>query len=98
VRQLGSHSLSLSWPTVARVVLSPWILSALLLGLASFCIYAYLLSRVEMTLVAPLVNAVFYLVVFAVAATVFRENVTPGRVVGVGLLLAGMCLLARDGL
>jgi drug/metabolite transporter (DMT)-like permease len=95
VRQIAGRQSMLSWPTVQAAALSPWIWISVVLGLATFILYGYLLSRAEMTFVAPTINGVFYLIIFAAATFWLKEAVTPSRAAGAGLLLIAMWLLSR---
>jgi uncharacterized membrane protein len=95
VRQIAERQPTISWPTVQAAILSPWIWASVVLGLATFVLYGYLLSRAEMTFIAPTINGVFYLIIFTVATFWLKEAVTPGRAMGAGLLLVAMWLLSR---
>ncbi|UCC68129.1 MAG: hypothetical protein JSV79_13640 [Armatimonadota bacterium] len=96
MRQFPEPHPAISWRTLQFALTNPWILSSLALGLGTFVLYAYLLTKVDVTVAAPTITAVFYLVVFLVAALWLRESVTVGRAAGAALLLVAMWLLARD--
>jgi drug/metabolite transporter (DMT)-like permease len=95
VRQMGLQKLPFSLSTVQAFVGSPPVLVSMALGLAIFVLYAYLLSVAEITFVAPIVNAIFYLLIFVAGATVLGEHVTGTRAAGAALLLVAIWLLTR---
>jgi len=95
MRQLGAQGMIASWRMVPAAACSPWILASLVLGVATFVVYGYLLGRAEMTIIAPAINGVFYLIIFVVAAVWLRECVTGTRIAGAALLLVALWLLSR---
>ena len=79
---------------VARAVSNPWLLFGVVLQAGFFFIYLLLLSRDDVSLVLPL-TAIDYIVVAVLAQYMLGEIVTPVRWMGMGLIVAGVGLLAK---
>ena len=79
---------------VARAVSNPWLLFGVVLQAGFFFIYLMLLSRDDVSLILPL-TAIDYIVVAVLAQYMLGEIVTPVRWMGMGLIVAGVGLLAK---
>lgn len=79
---------------IVRAVTSPWLLLGVALQASFFFMYLTLLSRADVSQVLPM-TAMDYIVVTLLAQALLAEVVTPGRWVGIGLIAAGVFLVAR---
>jgi drug/metabolite transporter (DMT)-like permease len=79
---------------VARVLGSPWVILGIALQAVFFFMYLTLLSRAEVSQLLPL-TALDYIVVALLAQWALGEVVTPARWAGIGLIVAGVCLVSR---
>ena len=96
VRQISMQTGALSLDTLRSFAVNPYVLVSVVLGLATFLLYSYLLSLAEITFVAPIINAVFYLIIFIVGWLLLREHITSSRIVGAAMLLVAIWLLSWD--
>ncbi len=79
---------------VARAVSSPWLLVGVALQATFFFMYLALLSRADVSRVLPM-TALDYVVVAVLAQLLLAEVVTPGRWLGIGLIVLGVVLVSR---
>ena len=79
---------------VTRVVSDPRILLGVALQAGFFFLYLALLSRADVSQLLPL-TALDYVVVALLAQWALGEIVTPARWAGIGLITAGVYLVAR---
>lgn len=59
----------------------------------SFVLYIHLISKNELGYIIPLTTALVYVLVFAASFFVFKESLTLTKIVGIGLILAGLTFL-----
>jgi drug/metabolite transporter (DMT)-like permease len=79
---------------VARALSNRWLLLGVTLQATFFAMYLTLLSRAEVSQVLPM-TAVDYIVVALLAWALLGEAVTPGRWMGILLIVAGVFMVAR---
>jgi multidrug transporter EmrE-like cation transporter len=78
-----------------RLVTEPHIMGGLGCYVVSVVVWVMALSRVEVSIAYPLLSVGY--VVNAIAAWyLFGEAVTPMRLVGIGVIIVGVCLVARS--
>lgn len=87
---LAGRPLDLAW--FARAAVEPWAQALVVLEIASFVAWMYVLSRAELSVAFPLV-AVSYLLVIGLGWFGFHEAIDPIQVVGALAILAGVWLL-----
>ena len=80
---------------VARALSNPWVLLGVLLQASFFAMYLTLLSRADVSKILPMM-AMDYIVVVILAQALLGEAVTPGRWVGVALIVIGVTLVSRS--
>ena len=81
---------------LGRLLLSPWVISGLAAAfLASVC-WMLALTRLELSRAYPF-TALGLVLVFAASAAVFGETLTLGKLMGGGLIVAGICVIALYG-
>ena len=82
-------------PVGWRLATEPHIVGGLACYVISVVIWVMALSRVEVSVAYPLLSIGY--VVNAIAAWyLFGEAVTPMRLVGIGIIIVGVCLVARS--
>ncbi len=79
---------------VTRTLTNPWVLWGVVLQAAFFGLYLTLLSRADVSMILPL-TAIDYIVVVFLAQLLLAEVVTPGRWIGVALIVVGVTLVSR---
>jgi undecaprenyl phosphate-alpha-L-ara4N flippase subunit ArnE len=80
-----------------EVFLSPWFLGGgAALGL-SMVLWVLVLRRVPLTIAHPLTGSVFLIVPLA-SHLLWREPLSTTRLVGIGIIVVGIALVARGGL
>jgi len=83
------------FPIAIQAATSPWIISGVLIYVASLVIWLMILSRVEVSLAYPLVSLGYVLNAF-VAYWLLGEQVTMLRLLGITVILAGVFLVAKS--
>ena len=79
---------------IGRIILSPYIISGIVLyGLATL-LWLYILSKEELSLVYPL-QSITYVLGTVFAIFIFHENVSLLRWIGVVIIIAGAVLVAK---
>jgi multidrug transporter EmrE-like cation transporter len=82
-------------PVGWRLATEPHIVGGLACYVISVVIWVMALSRVEVSVAYPLLSIGY--VVNAIAAWyLFGEAVTPMRLAGIGIIIVGVCLVARS--
>jgi drug/metabolite transporter (DMT)-like permease len=98
MRQVGEISAaSLAHPLVLiqQALSNPWLVIGLGLSCAMGAIWLVILSRLELSFAAPMLGAVYYILLLAVTAVVLGERVSYARWVGAILVVAGITLISR---
>ena len=82
-------------PVGWRLATEPHIVGGLVCYAISVVVWVMALSRVEVSIAYPLLSIGY--VVNAIAAWyLFGEAVTPMRLAGIGIIIVGVCLVARS--
>lgn len=79
----GALSLNISWLSLA----------GLAMYVCSFFIYMGLVSKIQLSYLAPISTGVVYVLTLAAAIFIFREPVTVLKMAGVFLVLCGIILM-----
>jgi multidrug transporter EmrE-like cation transporter len=74
---------------------NPWVFSGLCAFGLSSVFWLVILSRMELSLVYPMVSVAYVLVALA-SLILFKENVTLLRWVGIGIICLGVVLISRS--
>ncbi|HRU04308.1 MAG TPA: hypothetical protein P5137_00875 [Candidatus Brocadiia bacterium] len=88
------------WPgagELGRLAATPAAWAGLSLQGAGFVLWLAVISRMELTYAFPLSGALFTLLMFVQGAYVLQEAVTPMRIAGAVLIVAGAALVGRSG-
>ena len=97
VRDHGPIALQLdgSWSTATRLIIDPYIWTGLICYVVSVIIWILALSRVDVSIAYPMLSLGY--VVNAIAAWwLFGEVLGPGRLLGIGVIILGVFILARS--
>lgn len=78
---------------IVNVSLSPISLFGILCYGASFVLYVFLLNRLDLSFVSPVTIGIVYVLLMITAVLVFGEQMTAIKIVGCGLILAGVLLV-----
>lgn len=77
-----------------RVSFNPGILAGLSLYVVSVAVWIYVLSKVEVSVAYPLLS-IGYVINLFMAALLFGELITINKVIGIFLIVLGVCVLTR---
>jgi len=83
-------------PVAARLAFEPHILAGCACYAVSLVVWIMGLSRIEVSIAYPLLS-LGYVINAAAAWYLFGESLTVMRVAGIGLIIAGVFLVARTG-
>jgi drug/metabolite transporter (DMT)-like permease len=78
-----------------RLLLNPWILSCVAAGALAMLSWMAALTRFQLTYAYPFVSLTFALVL-VLGAAFFGEAITPGKAVGVALIILGVVVGSRS--
>lgn len=87
----GGHFLD----SMKNVVLEPFVIGGFLLILAVVPMWLAVLARLPLSIASPLVS-VGYVVAVGIGVLVFKETLTPLRILGVILILLGVIAVSRS--
>jgi multidrug transporter EmrE-like cation transporter len=79
---------------LARLVVSPWVMSCIVAGLLAFFCWIAALTRFQLTYAYPFVSVTFALVL-VLGAFFFGESLTLGKVLGVAFIILGVVIGSR---
>ena len=77
-----------------KVSFNPGILAGLLLYVVSVAVWIYVLSKVEVSVAYPLLS-IGYVINLFMAALLFGELITINKLIGIFLIVLGVCVLTR---
>jgi multidrug transporter EmrE-like cation transporter len=97
VKGTGSIELSASkaLPVASQLMAEPWLWVGLGCYGVSVIIWILALSRVDVSIAYPMLS-VGYVVNAIAAYALFGEALTPGRMIGIGIIILGVTVLARS--
>ncbi len=79
---------------IGTLLLEPWILSGFAAAFLASLFWILAVSRLELSHAYPFMSLNFVLV-FLFAAVFFHEAVTPAKLIGLGLIVAGLVVAGR---
>lgn len=88
-------SMANAWPMGWRLVTEPHILGGMLCYAVSLVVWIMALSRVEVSIAYPMLS-IGYVANAIAAYYLFGEAVTPMRMVGIGIIVLGVYIVARS--
>jgi len=80
---------------LGRLLVNPWVASSITAAVLAFLCWAYALSRFELTYAYPFMSTTFALVLL-LGVPLLGETLSPYRVIGVLLIVAGVALSSRS--
>ncbi len=84
-----------SWSVAAKLLIEPYLWAGLICYVVSVIIWIMALSRVDVSVAYPMLSLGY--VVNAIAAWwLFGEVLGAGRIVGIGVIILGVFILARS--
>jgi uncharacterized membrane protein len=94
---MGGFDLSLSspWTGLAKIFTSGYIWLGGLVTLVSGLVWMSILSKRELSLVYPLIS-LSYVVALACSAVILKEQVSPLRWLGVGVICLGVYMVSKS--
>ena len=90
-----SFNLGSAWTIAERLAINPPILCGLACYAVSVVVWILALSRVEVSVAYPMLSIGYVVNAFA-AWLLFAEALSPLRVAGIGVIIAGVWLVARS--
>lgn len=96
--RVGKFSLNISSLVhqYSRILLNPFVIAGLVGFFISMLVWLYVLSRMELSFAYPFVALNYVLILFG-SYFLFKETITPLRVVGVVVIIIGVYLVSRGG-
>jgi len=96
--RIGKFSFNVSTlvPQYIKILLNPFVIAGLVGFFISMLIWLYVLSRMELSFAYPFVALNYVLILFG-SYFLFRETITPLKIVGVVVIIIGVYLVARGG-
>ena len=91
--QQGGASLSLL-SMIKTALVNPWIIGAMICGILNFITYMYALKKFQVSRAYPIMISVSCVIIALGAAVFFSERLKTWQMVGMGLILAGVWLMA----
>ena len=88
-------SMANAWPVGCRLATEPHIVGGLFCYVVSVVVWIMALSRVEVSIAYPMLS-VGYVVNAIAAYYMFGESVTPMRMIGIGIIVLGVYIVARS--
>ena len=97
VRETGSIELSTSSvvPVASHLMSEPWIWLGLSCYGISVIVWILALSRVDVSIAYPMLSIGYIVNAFA-AYALMGESLTPGKLLGIGIIVVGVTVLARS--
>jgi multidrug transporter EmrE-like cation transporter len=90
-----SFNLESAWTIAERLAINPWIFCGLLCYAVSVVVWILALARVEVSVAYPMLS-IGYVVNALAAWLLFAEALSPVRIAGIGVIIAGVWLVARS--
>ena len=84
------------WELIMRVVRTPLLIAGYLLSVGNSLFWIALLSRMEISLAAPLMFGIYFLMLLVASQAFLHEAVTPVRLVGTLLITAGLWFISHS--
>ena len=97
VKDSGAIELSAAnmLPAASQLMAEPWLWAGLACYGISVIVWILALSRVDVSIAYPMLSVGYVVNAFA-AYALFGEALTPGRLIGIGIIILGVTVLARS--
>ncbi len=86
---------SITAESLIRLFLNPFIIAGMGLYITAMLIWLYVLKQVEVSYAYPF-TALGFVLVMAISYFFMAEQVTPLRLAGIGLIIAGIFLISKS--
>ena len=99
----GAKGIAAKYPGEAAVpilvamkaaIVNPWIIAGVVCFGLNLAAYSYALTKLPVSMAYPIMVSVGYAIIVCGAAVWFAEKLSPWQMVGVGVILAGVWLVA----
>ena len=93
----AQHQAGAGLSTLAMIkagVCSPWIMGAMACGALHLATYAFALRKLPISMAYPILGSVGFGIVVCGAAIWFSERLNAWQIVGVGIIMAGVWIVA----
>jgi multidrug transporter EmrE-like cation transporter len=80
---------------IESALASPWVRLGILCYVLAFVFWMLILDKMDLSLAFPL-SGMVYVVVMTASALGLHETLTPLHWIGVGLIVAGVCVMGQD--
>lgn len=88
--------INLAWPntinTIIHIFTNPWIMTGILCFVSSMVLWIKVISSMELSKAYPSIS-LSYVIVFIFSIYLFNEAISPGKIIGLILVLAGVFFL-----
>lgn len=82
------------WPLIFYASTSPYIICGIFFSVTGLVLWLAVLSRAEISLAYPMIS-LSYVITSVIAWGAFGENLSPMRIAGILVILAGVVLISR---
>ena len=80
---------------ILNMVLNPFILAGILCFALGLAAYNYVLIKINLSVAYPINTSLGYILVVLVSWLILKETITPVQVAGIGVIIAGVWMVAR---
>lgn len=82
------------WPPLLQLLLRPWVLSAFAAAFAASLCWMLALARLDLSRAYPFI-ALNFVFVCVVAVPLFGETMNASKLIGLGLIVAGLVVISQ---
>jgi multidrug transporter EmrE-like cation transporter len=82
------------WPQLLQLLARPWVLSAFVAAFGASLCWMLAISRLELSRAYPFM-ALNFVLVAALAVPLFGETITAQKLIGIGLVVAGLIVISQ---
>ncbi len=93
-KQAGASQSLLSMAKMALT--NPWIIGAMICGILNFAAYAFALRKYQLSDAYPIMVSASYVIIVVGAMVLFSERPNAWQIAGMGLILAGVWMVASQ--
>ena len=80
--------------SIKTAVLNPWTIGGVMCGAMALAAYSFALRRFPVSLAYPIMTSIGYTIIVCGAAVLFSERLNVRQMIGVGVILAGVWIVA----
>ncbi|MBI2042722.1 MAG: transporter [Candidatus Nealsonbacteria bacterium] len=99
VSELGQLDFSISgvFNLIPRILQSPWLLVGMFLFGISFLVYLFVISKLQLNVVYPIVTSSGVILISLLAWVLFKESLSILQIAGIAVIVFGIFLLTTKG-